>query len=162
MSRWSISFFAALLPAALLCVSALPAAAQETMTEIQQLDFGLFSLRDNTAQHTMAVAASDNSYVADPAFVVATPPQRAEYFLEGFTPGTEIFVNVDDGGLTLGGGGGTAVFSSITYTVSPGTIIADGAGEATVFVGATLRAIGDSNVYPSGGYSDSIDITFTW
>lgn len=162
MSRWSTRFFTVPLSAAMLCALTLPAAAQETMTEIQPLDFGLFSLRDNAAQHTVAVAASDNSYVADPAFVVATPPQRAEYFLEGFTPGTQIFVNVDDGGLTLGGGGGTAVFSSITYTVSPGTIIADGAGEATVFVGATLRTIGDSNVYPSGAYSDSIDITFSW
>lgn len=138
------------------------ALAQETMTEVQPLAFGLFSLRENDAPYTLSVDASDNSYLADPAFAVATPPQRGEYFLEGFVPGTEIFVNVSDGGLTLNGGGGTEVFATINYTVSPSPILANGSGEATVYVGAALRTLGDSNAYPSGDYLDDLDITFSW
>lgn len=132
------------------------------MTEVQQLDFGLFSLRDNNAQHDLSVSAADNSWMAGAAFAVATPPQRGEYLLEGFTPGTEIFVNVDDGSLTLNGAGGAQILATVNYTVSPGTIIADGSGDATVYVGATLRTLGDASVYTSGPYSDDLDITFSW
>lgn len=167
MSYWRIKswVFTALL-AAWVCVSvsvfAFPAAAQETMTETEALDFGLFSLHDNDAQYTMSVDASDNSWAADPAFAVSTQPQRGEYLLEGFTPGTEIFVNVADGGLTLNGGGGTEVFATIDYSVWPTTIIADGAGEAVVYIGGTLRTLGNSTMYASGPYSDNINVTFTW
>lgn len=132
------------------------------MTEVQAFDFGLFSLKDNNAQHTLDVDASDNSYAADPVFAVATPPQRGEYRLEGFAPATVITVNVADGGLTLNGGGGTEVFATINYTVSPDPVIADGAGEATVYVGGTLRTRGDTVVYGTGDYEDDIDITFSW
>ena len=161
MSYWRIEgFFTAC--AVILFLLPAPALAQETMTEVQSFDFGLFSLRDNNAQHTLDVDASDNSYAADPAFAVATPPQRGEYLLEGFVPGTEIFVAVADGGLTLNGGGGTEVFATINYTVSPAPIIAGAGGDVTVYVGATLRTRGDTIAYGSGDYEDDLDITFSW
>ncbi len=136
--------------------------AQETITEVRRLDFGLFSLHDNDAQYTIAVDANDDSFVADPTFFIGTPPHRGEYLLEGFTPGTEITVNVDDSGLTLDGAGGTEVFATINYTVAPAIITADGAGEATIYVGGTLRTRGDTTIYDSGSYEGDIDITFSW
>lgn len=160
MSCWRIRVAALGFLAA--AVFSWPAFAQETMTEIHPLDFGLFSLRDNDAQHTLVVDAGDNSYTADPPFAVATPPQRGEYLLEGFAPGTDVTVDVADGGLTLNGAGGTQVFATISYTVSPATVTTDGAGTATVYVGATLRTRGDAVMYPTGSYSDDIDITFSW
>lgn len=138
------------------------AAAAETMTVQQELSFGTFSLKDNDAQHTLIVSAVDNSYTPDAAFVVGIAPRRGEYLLEGFAPGTEIDVTVADGGLTLNGGGGTQVFATVDYTVSPSPVIADGGGSATVYVGATLRALGDSIMYAGGSYEDDLDITFDW
>jgi hypothetical protein len=157
MSCWNIRIVAALL---LLLPSS--AYAQETMTVEEPFNFGLFSLQDNDTPHTLIVSATDNSFTPDPAFVVATPPQRGEYFLEGFVPGTEINVTVADGGLTLNGGGGTEVFATIDYTVFPTPVIANGSGEATVFIGATLRTLGDGMLYNTGSYSDDLDITFDW
>lgn len=138
------------------------AIAAETMTVQQDLSFGTFSLRDNDAQHTLIISAADNSYTPDAAFVVGIAPHRGEYLLEGFTPGTEIDVTVADGGLTLNGGGGTQVFATVDYTVSPSPVIADGSGNATVYVGATLRTLGDSITYADGSYEDDLDITFDW
>ena len=146
----------------LLTLFSLPVAAQTTMTEVEPFRFGKFSLRNNNAQHELIVAASNNAVTADPPFVIDIDPQRGEYLLEGFDPGTEITVVVDDGGLTLNGGGGTEVFATIDYTISPSPVIADGSGNATVYVGATLRTLGNGVSYDSGTYADDLDITFSW
>lgn len=140
----------------------LPAAAQTTMTEVTPFSFGRFSLRNNTAQHTLVVDAATNIVTADPPFVVDIEPQRGEYLLEGFDPGEEITITIDDGGLTLNGGGGTEVFATVNYTISPSPVIADGTGDATFYIGATLRTRGDSVTYSTGDYLDDLDIQFDW
>lgn len=140
----------------------LSAQAQTQMTEVTALTFGKFSLRDNDSAHDLTVSAVDNSVSAAPEFVIDISPERGEYFLEGFDPGTEVTITVDNGGLTLNGGGGTEVFAIINYTVSPNPITLNGSGEGTFYVGATLRSLGNGVSYDSGSYEDDLDITFDW
>ena len=147
---------------ALAAAGAAPAAAQTTMTEIEALSFGLFSLRDNDAPHELTVYASDGSFTAAQAFAVATPaPQRGEYLLEGFNPGEEIVVTIEPGGLAFGGAGAD-IFTVTNYTVEPSPVIAGAGGSVTIYVGATLRTSGNGVVGDTGAYSGELDITFDW
>jgi hypothetical protein len=138
------------------------ASAQTTMTEVTPFDFGRFSLKNNTAPHELIVNAATNGVTADPPFVIDIDPQRGEYLLEGFDPGEEVTVTIDDGGLTLNGGGGTEVFATVDYTISPSPVIADGGGSVTFYVGATLRTLGNGVTYSTGNYQDDLDIQFDW
>ncbi len=140
-----------------------PALAQETMTEVERLRFGLFSLHDNDAAHTIVIDAGTNNFTADPAFVMAGPdPQRGEYLLENLPANTEVTVTINPGGLTPGGGAGADVFTIDGYTVSPSPVMTDGSGTATVYVGATLHTLGDAVIYSSDDYQGDLDITFSW
>lgn len=138
------------------------ATAQTTLTEITPFSFGRFSLRNNTAAHELIINAATNIVTADAPFVVDIDPQRGEYLLEGFDPGEEITITIDDGGLTLNGGGGTEVFATVDYTISPSPVIAGGGGDVTFYVGATLRTLGNGVTYPTGTYNDDLDIQFDW
>lgn len=140
----------------------LTGAAQTTLTEVSPFSFGRFSLRNNTAAHELIVNAATNIVTADPPFVIDAQPQRGEYLLEGFDPGEEITITIDDGGLTLNGGGGTEVFATVDYTISPSPVIAGGGGDVTFYVGATLRTLGNGVTYPTGTYNDDLDIQFDW
>lgn len=155
--------FAILTIASALCAGlSAPAAAQTTLTEVTPFSFGRFSLTNNTAQHELIVDAATNIVTSDPPFIIDIDPQRGEYLLEGFDPGEEITVTINDGGLTLNGGGGTEVFATVNYTISPFPVIADGSGAVTFYVGATLRTRGDSVTYSTGDYMDDLDIQFDW
>ena len=163
MSRWNIR--TALIPALLIMLTTgtiQPARAQTTLTELEPFSFGLFALRNNNPPRNLSVVAGTNMVSADPEFVVDIDPQRGEYRLDGFDPGTEVNVTIDDGGLTLSGMGGTEVFATVNYTISPSPLIADGSGIILFNVGATLRTIGNGTNYDSGTYSDDLDITFDW
>jgi hypothetical protein len=95
-------------------------------------------------------------------YIIDREPQRGEYRLSGFTPGTEVTVTIDNGGLSLEGMSGTEVFQTVNYTVYPATLIADGAGNIDFYVGATLRSLGNGVTYETGTYRADLDITFEW
>lgn len=168
MSHWNIKDCSRLKRVAitLLALSYLggahPAAAQTTIDQLEPFSFGLFSLKDNNSAHELQIDAATNMATNDAAFVVDQPAQRGEYRLSGFTPGTEVTVTIDNGGLTLNGGGGSEIFAVVDYTISPATLIADGSGNIDFYVGATLRTLGNGVTYDSGTYADDLDITFDW
>lgn len=146
----------------LLCGWVQPVRAQTTVTEITPFSFGKFSVTDNTAQRDLIINAATGTVTPDAEFIIDIQPQRGEYRLEGFDPGTEVTVTVSDGGLTLNGGGGTEVFATVDYTVNPSPVITNGSGEIVFYIGATLRTRGDSITYATGTYSDDLDIQFDW
>ena len=87
-------------------------------------------------------------------------PQRGEYFLDNLPAATTINVSIAPGSLTLGGGAPPVGFTTGDYTVYPSPVITDGAGQATIWVGATLRSTGDMVIVDSGTYEADLDITF--
>lgn len=137
--------------------------SQETMTVVQPLSFGQFSLKNNNAQHQIIINAATGTVTPDPAYVVATPaPQRGEYFLDNLPASTIVNVTIVPGNLTLGGGGPPTVFTVDNYTVHPNPVTTNASGEATVYVGGTLKSTGNTIMYDSGYYEGDIDITFDW
>ena len=138
------------------------------MTEIEKLDFGQFGLRDNSAAHTLVVTPINTATYADEIIPGGRSPQRGEYSLTGFPPNMTLTLGVvlanppDDGGLTLNNSSGLSlsgqVFTLSNFTTN--SVITDGAGDATVYIGGTLTTSGNGTMYGDGDYDGTYDITF--
>lgn len=142
-------------------------AAPIMMNEIQELDFGEFALRNNTAPHTITVAP-DNSTVYDPDIISNIDAQRGEYEFSNLPPNVIFYVGISvpnpptEGGLILDnpsnlthGGGESFTLGNLTAN----DLVTDGAGDGTLYIGATLTTSGNSNTYADGNYNGSFDLT---
>ncbi len=134
-----------------------PAAAEQTVTQIQSLSFGSFAVhadpkRDKAVPYTVIVAPDDtvtyNGLVAGPVSA-----HRGEYLLEGYPPNAALLVTVTNGVLSDGAG---EKFSVVDYTNNEP--VTDDAGTAMLYIGATLRTSGRNNAYNSGGYDGTVDM----
>ncbi len=130
------------------------------MTIDQDLSFGRFGLRNNDAQHTIIIDPNTGNYVADPAFIIGDAPQRGEYILDALTPNTALGVTIDDGELTLNDTGTGQEMEIIDITHN--NPITDNNGDAMLYLGGTLRLNGNGSYYPSGPYSDGVDLTIVF
>lgn len=137
------------------------AAAQTMMTRQQDLAFGLFSIRNNNAQHSLIVDINGNVSAA-PAYILSTPgPQNGEIFLEGLTANVPFSVTFDNGTMSLDGLGNPPLFNIINFTTN-GPFTTSPTGTLDILVGATLRSSGSMVNYPSGSYLGSYDITLDY
>lgn len=149
---------------------AAPAGAQ-TITEVHQLSFGEFAVRANNTVPAALTVTPDNDTFGDYEFVVMAPGQRGEYLFTGFPPDVSFFLGVDlpnppsEGGVVLdnatdASGGAGPVFTLTDLTIADGGVmVSDSAGEATLYIGATLRNSGDGQRYNGGVYNGTYNIT---
>jgi len=127
----------------------------EQVSQQQALSFGTVALRDNNSAHQMSI--SFNGIInADPAFIIITPGNPAEFLLTGFT--TNTFVNIAilvPSSTTILATGVDPSTSQFTidnhHTFAPG-VITNMLGEATINVGARLTTSG------VGYYKDALYI----
>lgn len=151
------------------CLWGLPAQAQ-TITEVNQLYFGTFGISDNDSVSAITVTP-DNDTFSDPAIISDQPGQRGEYTLTGFPPNVSFYLGVEvtnppaEGGIVLanptdGTMGGAEVFTLDTLEIADGGVLqTDGAGDAVLYIGGTLRTSGNGLRYPGGNYSGTYTIT---
>ena len=123
------------------------------MTIIQDLNFGLFAVRNNLAQYTIIVAPDDTTIYA-PEMIEATPAHRGEYLLEEWPINTLLDIDITDGVLTAGAG---PSFSVTDFTYNPP--MTGPTGTLTLYVGATLRTSGSGIRYETGIYNGTVDLT---
>lgn len=135
-----------------------PAQAQ-TVTETSGISFGSFALANNNAVHTLSFTWTE-SVTADPAYILFTNPQRGEYAISGFPALSPLSVTIQNATLTKDGLGAGEAFSITAYDRN--AITTDGAGAATLYVGADLETSGSTSMYSDGSYSDTIDITVSF
>lgn len=134
-------------------------AQAQTVTQIQPLSFGTFATSNNNGNYTITVNPGNGS-VYDPRIIAETQAQRGEYLLQGQDPNRALDITVTNGSMTLNDFGVGDTISITNYTNnSPST---DGAGDATIYIGATLTTNGSGTQYPSGSYADNIDITVNY
>lgn len=138
------------------------------MTEVQPLSFGEMGIRDNNLTHTITVAP-DNSVSYSDHITPDTQAQRGEYLLTGFPPNMTLHADVTfvtypfDGGVTIDEEtqlvlGGNPEFTVNGFTTNEPTT--DGAGNATLYIGATLTLSGSGVEYGDGTYNGAVDLTF--
>ncbi len=142
------------------------ASAQE-MTEVERLSFGTFAVADNSMPQTLMVTP-DNDTLADTGIAIGQGGQRGVYDFTGLPPNVSFFIDVDvpnppsDGGivfddeanLTFGGG---EQFTVTDFTIGDaGVMQTDGAGNATMTLGATLRTSGNGARYTGGNYNGQV------
>lgn len=147
--------------AAVALILSAPAAAQSRYTIQQPLDFGLFGLLNNFAQHDLVVDFN-GLYSGDPAYVLTAPyPQNAEISFTGLDPSVPFTVTFDNGTLSLNGGGLPPLLTVRDFTTD-GPYTTTAGGTLTIRYGATLRSSGSGVPYQSGPYTGSYDVTFDY
>jgi hypothetical protein len=128
----------------------------QTITEIQQLDFGTIVVA-NTSTNRELILQPNNGYISDPFIYVMDDPQAGEYHVTGATPNAPYTISFDT---TIPLQGGGTDFTLDDFTAMPATLITNASGEATFTVGATLTAISGGS-YIDGNYDGQLDITIT-
>lgn len=123
----------------------------QDLTTVRNLHFGIFALSNNNAPYSVTIDPNNN-VTADPEIIFDVQPERGEYLLTGQDPNRALDITITDGSLTLGGGGGRSLTVTNYTDNNPST---DGAGDATIYIGATLTTDGNTTLYNSGGYEDT-------
>lgn len=147
-----------------------PAQAQQ-VTQLQLLTFGRFALVRNDMPYRIVIAphggvSYDSAFVPDES----ETPRPAEYFFEGLPANTAFTLGVTmpvspDGGLAVTPAGpvsgpGGQLFTLSDFLVNNDNIMhTNGAGEGTIYVGATLTTTGNGLTYGSGSYTGQYQIT---
>ncbi|MFT5758384.1 MAG: hypothetical protein ACI9LM_003125 [Alteromonadaceae bacterium] len=127
----------------------------EAITQQTALSFGTIALRDNASSHQMSISF-DGSIIADPAFIIITQGNPAEFLLSGFTANTLININILVPSTTTMLAGATDPSSS-QFTIDnhhsfAPIVTTNLLGEATINIGARLTTSG------IGFYKDSMYI----
>lgn len=124
----------------------------EKVTLIKPLSFGTIVLKDNSASYQYTITFAGDVHV-DPAFILITPGNPAEFFISEFTPHTLVNINVftvDNNTQIAGESHPTSSqFTINNHHTALSTVTTNALGEASVFVGATLTSSG------TGFYVDS-------
>ena len=121
------------------------------ITEVQPVRFGSFALRNNSAQHSMAVAP-DGSITADASFVRLDDGSPGVFELSGLPPSTTLSVGMADILLAPTSGGGPS-FSVSSVIFDPPVPVTDALGQVTLNVGATIRTDGSGTMYSNTDFS---------
>jgi len=125
------------------------------ITQQTALSFGTIALRDNASTHQMNISF-DGSITADPAFIVITPGNPAEFLLTGFPTNTLVNIAILVPSTTTMLAGQTDPSSS-QFTIDnhhsfAPVVTTDLLGEATINIGARLTTSG------AGFYKDAMYI----
>jgi hypothetical protein len=143
------------------CLLCSPAGLQaQTVTPNVEMSFGEFAIKNNNSRHALQVA-QNNSYSADSAYAVITPPNRAEWSLTSFPASTLITISIPDATLTFGNSG-TGEYFTVENFAHPATVTTDGSGSASFNFGATLYTSGSTAMYADGSFSGSSLVTLSW
>lgn len=157
----------ALLLLFLLCAGAPARAAREYDVQ-QHLNFGTFSVAHNAGVYHVIVAP-DGSTSYSPGIYPDVQAQPGIYLLTGLPPGMKITLGTYvaspplNGGLKIDNSTGLTFGGSPPFTVGSFTCnnpTTDGAGNATLLIGATLTTSGSGSYYDTGMYHGTIDLTF--
>jgi hypothetical protein len=152
----------------LLALASRPACAARDYTVVQHITFGTFSIAHNTGAKHITVAP-DGSTSYDSGIYADVQAKPARYDLTGLPPnmtitlGTYVAVPPNQGGLRIDNAtsltaGGGPFFTIGNFTCNNPTT--DGAGSATLLIGATLTTDGSGGYYNTGAYSGTLDLTF--
>lgn len=130
--------------------------AQAAINELQPLNWGHAIVRQNNAQYGI-VLQTNGSYIADPNFVIITPPQVGIYEVTGLPLNVPISVMVSSGAITRPA---SAAFYYENFLVdAPAN---SGPGTVTLILGGTFRTSGSMFQYGAGDYSGAVTITVNY
>lgn len=135
------------------------AAHAQSINTVQALSFGEAVLTNNAASREILLS-EDGSFTSDPQYLFVTDPLPGIYQVTGQTPGlaiTSVTVTVN---LQPTGGGRQFIVDNFDID-HPANI--DGAGEATIRVGARFRSTGDGMSYPtSTTFNGNLQLTVNY
>lgn len=147
----------ALLWFALLALSS-PALWAQSITEIQQLDFGRFAIGSNSLVSTLSVPADGTPPRPTGTIYIIEPGSRGIYQLSGYPPETALTITISASGMTTVNQRGAESFS-INNIDSALIVMSSTTGSATLYLGATLQSSGSGTGYANLDYRATINVT---
>ena len=135
-------------------------AVAQTLTELNPLSFGRTVMRNNNSTSEITLTSA-GSFTADNAYIFFTVPNLGEYNASGHTANTQLAVNITTPSLSPDNGG-AAIFTLVDPFTVPATVTTNGSGEASFFIGATVRSDGSGTIpQNNGNYTGDIIVTIT-
>ncbi|MEM6831951.1 MAG: DUF4402 domain-containing protein [Bacteroidota bacterium] len=131
----------------------------QTVTEDQALAFGSFTFTTVATSNSITVNADGTGFSTSANLTSLSAPIRGEYSLSGGTISSAYTIMLPASVILSGPGAGTMTMDS--FTVSPTTLMTDGSGNDTFFIGGTLSTASGVS-YSNGAYSGNLDITITF
>lgn len=132
----------------------------EEIIEITPLSFGTIVLLNNDETHEYKISFAGDVN-ADPAYIILTPGQPAEYLLTEFLTNTQLTISilVPDTTTSLAGSidNSTSQFTIDNHHTASSTITTNSLGEATINIGANLTSSG-SGFYTDATYFNNMTI----
>lgn len=117
---------------------------------INELDFGLLALSDNS--QVAALRLHDNGHSSsDSGFLVVASGESGEYRLKGLPPHTVLNLSFTSTRLSIGGFGRPPFFNVHDF-MPPAQLLSDANGEAEFRLGAQLDSSGDGVPYADTTY----------
>ena len=126
-----------------------------TIDTSQAMSFGRFAVRANDMQYTIVIDPMTGNGTFDTnGFIEIDPVQRGVYVMVGLPANMPILLSFTNSFLSPSGGGPN--FSIRDYTHN--NPVSDASGNATFYIGATLRTTGGGQHYNSDTYSGTFDL----
>lgn len=130
----------------------------QTLTALDNFDYGFMSVVDNTAVMDLTIG-TDGSVSYNSAYIsVFEDGSPARFQVTGLDPNTGYTVDVADAQLDYNGVG-PDYFRIVNAIVDPSPIVTNSSGVATFLVGSTLRTSGINTPYAQGNYTGSVLVT---
>ena len=134
-------------------------ANSQTITQIQQISFGTFVLNDFS--NVGEITIDDDGTFSNNAYIyIITDPQRGEYFTSSQPASTAYTISVTPTSTTINRLGNYLTIDN--WTTGPATLVTNGSGEDTFYIGARMTSRGGGITYADGLYTRTFNITLNW
>lgn len=131
--------------------------AHAGVTTTQDLSFGEYMVTNNTGVKTVTINA-DGSSSASAGLVEITPPEEGIYIIDGL-PANDVIASIDVSVSSLMADNGH-VFTMDNFSTISG--VTDGAGVATISLGASVHTSGTGESIRDGTYTGELDLQFNF
>jgi len=128
-------------------------AGAQTITEVQNFNFGTWAVTNNQQPRYVTVAV-DGSYTNDPQMIMIQPPLQGVYNVTGLPPNAVILSVLVTMSAPLTSSGEQFTVDNFTTHIPN----ADINGETQLVIGGRVRSSGTSNGYDDSTYTGQIDI----
>ncbi|WP_405128076.1 DUF4402 domain-containing protein [Pseudoalteromonas sp. PB2-1] len=131
--------------------------AQQTITELEPLSFGLLAITDNSSVSSVTVLPSNTSASSNSIYVVKQG-RAAELLFEGYGARIQVTISDNVNNQPLSNLHNNQRFYLNRLIYNP-TLVTDSYGSAVLKVGGQISTSGDGSTYNDGYYDATVSLT---
>jgi hypothetical protein len=138
----------------------LPSTSGAEVFELQALDFGTIAIISNDSVSSLTIDKFGNTIVS-PSLRIVEPPSSGRFLIDNLAPNTGIRITMSHNATTMTPLTTSQEFFTFSLTDYSDYLVADGNGEAELFVGGTISTSGSGNLnFAQTDYRINYRVTF--